>query len=704
MIWTLQRDGAIGTVNGVQAINCTIEDTSGLKGIIKGETANGTPGIISGVHFTDLIMDGQSITSDNYLRKVNVGANVENLTYENTEIIEPDYTVYEAETARLGGEAGLVESGVCSGGWKVGSLGGSGDGACLFNDVYANAAGRYTMTVYYSTMEARSFFISVNGGEDMELACEGNGVDWMTISAISLPIRLQKGENTIRFHNSTGNFCPDLDKIEIDNLSLDPPPTPGLVYVSDLPWESATSGWEGYPPQRDLSVEGNPLRIRTSPDSTSKTFAKGIGTHAVSEIILDVSDLACERFQCYVAPDTEATDSGRTSVTFDVYADDRLVFSSGAMGRDDDAKLVDVDITGAQKLRLVAGDNGDGVSNDHADWADAKIITTITAQDIADSLTAPPVEKGQTMLSLPEAPEGYTVTLTGSSSDTIGLDGTITPPQRDEKVILTFLVTKDETDETGTAELMVTVPGIGEGSLSAQEVADTLTAPTIQKGQTTLPLPRVPEGYTVALTDSSSDTVRIDGTITPPQGDEKVTLTYTVVKDGTTDTGTAKITITVPGIEEENPDGRIIIQPEKTDLLVGSSLQFTAKDTADISSTPDVIWKVEGQLTADTHISDQGILYVADQETAEQLTVTAQLREDATAFASAVVTLHLSGDLDGDGKVTIADVMEACKILARKSADQSPSYLEILVGDLDKDERVTIADVMEICKVLARQD
>ena len=61
-----------------------------------------------------------------------------------------------------------------------------------------------------------------------------------------------------------------------------------------------------------------------------------------------------------------------------------------------------------------------------------------------------------------------------------------------------------------------------------------------------------------------------------------------------------------------------------------------------------------------------------------------------------------SGDLDKDGKVTISDVMEACKILARKSADILPTEDEIARGDLDKNGEITVEDVMEICKLLAR--
>ena len=62
----------------------------------------------------------------------------------------------------------------------------------------------------------------------------------------------------------------------------------------------------------------------------------------------------------------------------------------------------------------------------------------------------------------------------------------------------------------------------------------------------------------------------------------------------------------------------------------------------------------------------------------------------------------LPGDLDGDVEVTIADVMEACKVMARESAGTDPTDDEIARGDLDGDGEITIADVMEICKILAR--
>lgn len=71
---------------------------------------------------------------------------------------------------------------------------------------------------------------------------------------------------------------------------------------------------------------------------------------------------------------------------------------------------------------------------------------------------------------------------------------------------------------------------------------------------------------------------------------------------------------------------------------------------------------------------------------------------------AALYQAEISGDLDKDGKVTIADVMEACKILARKSAGQAPTDDEKARGDLDGNGQVDISDVMEICKIIARKD
>ena len=63
----------------------------------------------------------------------------------------------------------------------------------------------------------------------------------------------------------------------------------------------------------------------------------------------------------------------------------------------------------------------------------------------------------------------------------------------------------------------------------------------------------------------------------------------------------------------------------------------------------------------------------------------------------------IKGDLTGDGKVNISDVMACCKILARKSSGQKPTKDEIARGDLTGEGEITITDVMKICKLLAQR-
>ena len=61
-----------------------------------------------------------------------------------------------------------------------------------------------------------------------------------------------------------------------------------------------------------------------------------------------------------------------------------------------------------------------------------------------------------------------------------------------------------------------------------------------------------------------------------------------------------------------------------------------------------------------------------------------------------------AGDLTGDDKVDIRDVMAACRILARKSVgDRDLTPEQIDRGDIDGNGDVTIQDVMAICKIIA---
>lgn len=144
--------------------------------------------------------------------------------------------------------------------------------------------------------------------------------------------------------------------------------TPNM-YLSDLAWKSATCGYSTI--GIDKAVGGtNPIQIYK--DGAKTNFDKGIGTHADSTIIYDVSALNAEKFQAYCG--MNATETKGTGTTFQVFVDGAEKYNSAQMLPGKNAKYIDIDITGAKELKLVA--NKAGKSNGHcaSDWADAKLV------------------------------------------------------------------------------------------------------------------------------------------------------------------------------------------------------------------------------------------------------------------------------------------------------------------------------------------
>lgn len=105
-----------------------------------------------------------------------------------------------------------------------------------------------------------------------------------------------------------------------------------------------------------------------------RTFTRGIGTHARSRFFLQL-DGGAKRFSAFVGVDDEVKGTS-ARVEFRVLADGKLVWSSGAMKAGDAAKPVDLDMSGVKALALLVADGGNGIDNDHADWADARFEVT----------------------------------------------------------------------------------------------------------------------------------------------------------------------------------------------------------------------------------------------------------------------------------------------------------------------------------------
>lgn len=149
-------------------------------------------------------------------------------------------------------------------------------------------------------------------------------------------------------------------------------PTTTTAYASDLSWLSSTNGWG--PAERDLS------NGETAPNDGGQitlngvTYTKGIGMHSAypqADLRINLAG-AYTSFQASVGVDDYVGPYG--SVVFRVYADGALLYDSGVMNGSSATKSVNVSVAGRNELRLVVTDGGDGGENDHADWANARLL------------------------------------------------------------------------------------------------------------------------------------------------------------------------------------------------------------------------------------------------------------------------------------------------------------------------------------------
>jgi hypothetical protein len=102
-----------------------------------------------------------------------------------------------------------------------------------------------------------------------------------------------------------------------------------------------------------------------------KVYENGLGHHAPGEIIVDLAG-EYATFEALVGVQTQ--EQGEGSVVFKVFVDDEERFDSGVMKQNTPARPISVSVAGAQDLRLVATDAGDGMTCDCADWVNARLI------------------------------------------------------------------------------------------------------------------------------------------------------------------------------------------------------------------------------------------------------------------------------------------------------------------------------------------
>ncbi|MEU6260716.1 NPCBM/NEW2 domain-containing protein [Streptomyces sp. NPDC047043] len=145
-------------------------------------------------------------------------------------------------------------------------------------------------------------------------------------------------------------------------------PPSGTSGLGDLAWLSATNGYG--PVERNTSNgesaagDGHPLTIG------GVVYGKGLGVHAESAVEY-YTGKACKTVTADVGVDDEKGAKG--TVAFEIWADGTKVASSGVLTNAMPAQPLTADVTGAQVVRLVVTDGGDGIDSDHADWANAQL-------------------------------------------------------------------------------------------------------------------------------------------------------------------------------------------------------------------------------------------------------------------------------------------------------------------------------------------
>jgi chitodextrinase len=150
----------------------------------------------------------------------------------------------------------------------------------------------------------------------------------------------------------------------------------GITYLSNSPPCSSTNGWG--PIEMDKSNgenatgDGNTISLKGVP------YSKGIGVHAVSEIIYKLNG-NFGRFISDIGVDDEVAGSSSTaSVIYKVYKDNVLAYTSPLITKNTPTIRLNIPTSGTNELKMVVEDGGDNNYFDHVDWAGARLHCATT--------------------------------------------------------------------------------------------------------------------------------------------------------------------------------------------------------------------------------------------------------------------------------------------------------------------------------------
>ncbi|MEY8426568.1 NPCBM/NEW2 domain-containing protein [Lachnospiraceae bacterium 46-15] len=274
---------------------------------------------------------------------------------------------------------------------------------------YTGEADRETVSMKLEAEEKNAEIEVIADGKSAAL---GKGV-------LEAQIPMHGGNNKVYIRVTSPNG--EVDKIyEFDITGI------RTGYLSDMDYVASESsgGWAAKGTLvNDKSIENNPLTLMGEGGKT-RVFEKGLGSHADCTLVYNIEGLGYTEFSAYVGIDQEITNRNEASAAFRIYGDGVLLAETETMRADTAMKFLSVSVEGVRVLKLTA-DKVDNNSNDHVDFADAKLsaslpmsetVHTVRFQASVKSGAAVSADTGkaQTSNGFIGVADGGTVTLTAA--------------------------------------------------------------------------------------------------------------------------------------------------------------------------------------------------------------------------------------------------------------------------------------------------
>ncbi|OMG55504.1 glycoside hydrolase domain-containing protein [Tessaracoccus sp. ZS01] len=165
----------------------------------------------------------------------------------------------------------------------------------------------------------------------------------------------------------------------------------GGTYLSDMEWVSSTNGWG--PVERDSANGEDAGGDGGAITLSGRTYAKGIGAHAASRVVIDLSaDCTLLEFDYGIDDRMRTNSAANVTATVEDGSGTQL-WTSGVVTGASGTKRATVDVTGVNRIQLVLNPNGHN-GQDHFDWANVWVgcappVVPDTDGPVVDAIVAP---------------------------------------------------------------------------------------------------------------------------------------------------------------------------------------------------------------------------------------------------------------------------------------------------------------------------